>query len=127
MSPENTVRPPELRSKYAFLFNCVAEIHRFRYGERCGTRADDVKAAIERMKKDGFLSEYLSSNLESLMTKYPSLLPGSEQTQEFMRRLKGSLDLVNADLCDEISELSEAVQEFDRTSLESWLNGGKAN
>ena len=127
MSPDNVIRPIELRSKYAFLFGCIAEIHRFRYGERCGTRADDVKAAIERMKKDGFLSEYLSSNLESLMTKYPSLLPGSEQTQDFMRRLKGSLDLVNADLCDEISELSDAAQDFDRASLESWLNGGKVD
>ena len=61
------------------------------------------------------------------MTKYPSLLPGSEQTQDFMRRLKGSLDLVNADLCDEISELSDAAQDFDRASLESWLNGGKVD
>lgn len=71
MSPELIVKPPLLRSKFSFLFGCIAELYRFHYGEKRSTKFDDIKSAVEEMKKDEKISEYLSVNLESVFSKYP--------------------------------------------------------
>ena len=124
MSPELIVKPPQVRSKYSFLFGCIAELFRFHYGEKPSTKFEDIKAVVETMKKDEKISEYLSSNLESLFNHYPELMPGKFQEQAFLDRLNASLDLIIGDLCAEISELSAMAEEHERDSLIAWLTGG---
>jgi len=126
MSPELIVKPPLLRSKFSFLFGCIAELFRLHYGEKCSTKFDDIKSAVEEMKKDEKISEYLSTNLESLFSKYPDLVPGRAETlsQDYLDKLCASLDFIIGDVCGEVSDLAEEAQAASRESLIAWLNGG---
>ncbi len=125
MSPDIEVRPPLLRSKYAFLFGCIAELYRFHYGKKPGTRPDELKEAVEELKGDDKISDYLFANLQLLFGKYPDLMPGKFQSREYMEKLNATLDMVNGDLCREIADLSEEGAERDRESLLAWLSGDK--
>ena len=65
MSPEIDISVSETRSKFAFLFNSIAELYRFYYGKKLSTKFDDVKKMEEVLVKDGSLNDYLQSNLDS--------------------------------------------------------------
>ncbi len=127
MSPEIEVKPPLLRSKFAFLFGCIAELYRFHYGNKPGTKLDEIKAAVEELKRDDRISDYLVANLQLLFAKYPDLMPGKFQSRKYMEKLNATLDMVNGDLCREIADLSQESAEHDRDSLLTWLNGGQAD
>jgi len=43
MSPEIDISVSETRSKFAFLFNSIAELYRFYYGKKLSTKFEDVK------------------------------------------------------------------------------------
>lgn len=125
MSPELIIKPPQVRSKYSFLFGCIAELYRFHYGRKPSSKFEDIKAAVEEMKRDEKISDYLSTNLDSLFGHYPELMPGKFQEQSFLDRLDAGLDLIIGDLCAEISELSAMAEKNERESLIAWLNGGR--
>ncbi len=117
MSPEIKPSAAQVRSRYAFLFGSVAELHRFRYGEKPSTAFEEVKKATERLKEDGYLSEFLISNLEQAYSLYSELLPGKRKSEKWYSDIEKLLDLVIGDVCAEIKELSDAAEEFDRESL----------
>ena len=127
MSPEIEVKPPELRSKFAFLFGCIAELYSFHYGNKPDTKVENVKQALEELKSDERISDYLYSNIIAVMDKYPELMPGKFQTKEFMEKLRDSLTMVIADICEELSDLNEGYVQHERESLVTWLNGGRKN
>lgn len=128
MSPE-LINPPLLRSKFSFLFGCIAELYRLHYGEKRSTKFDDIKSAVEEMKKDEKISEYLSINLDSILSKYPDLVPGRAETlsRDYLDKLCASLDFIIGDVCGEVSDLAEEAQAASRESLIAWLNGGRVS
>ena len=77
MSPNTIeVSAGEVRSKFAFLFGSIAELYRFYYGKKPSTKFEDIKVAVEKLKADDNLSDYLSENLAEAFLLYPTLLPG---------------------------------------------------
>ena len=125
MSPTiENLSAKEVRSRYAFLFGVIAELSVLRYGgERPSTRFDDIKMTANQLKGDGYLSEYLSANIEALFEMYPTMLPGLPQKKERLGELYELLGLVIGDLCAEIKEITDESEEHDREMLLKSLLG----
>lgn len=131
MSPNTLdISAGEARSKFAFLFSSVAELYRFYYEKKPSTKFEDIKAAVEKLKADNYLSEYLVLNLEKIFNFYPTLLPGvvaqnykvnATEEQKRLNNLGQLLDLIIGDICGEINEKVQEMEEHDKEYLDNWL------
>ena len=124
MSPTIDIKitAKSVRSRYAYLFDSVAELCRARYGEKPSTKFDDIRAATERLRGDDYLNDYLYSNLKALYDLYPTMLPVN-QDQDKLDRLFELLGIVIGDVCAEVSEVMEEIAEHDREILIKKLLG----
>lgn len=131
MSPEIDISVSETRSKFAFLFNSIAELYRFYYGKKLSTKFEDVKKMEEVLVKDGHLNDYLQSNLDSAFGLYPTLLPGvvaqnfrtnAEKEQERINKLGKFLDILIGDICGEINDKVDETEQYEKESIIRWLN-----
>ena len=118
MSPTSTnTDARSVRARYAFLFDSVAELYWLRYGKRPSKRFEEIKIATEKLKEDGFLSEFLAANLVVNYEAYPSLLPGKAPDQEWLNKLHELLNITIGDLCAEIKEITDKSESHSRETL----------
>lgn len=120
----------EARSKFAFLFGGIAELYRFYYGKKPSTKFEDIKVAVEKLKADENLSDYLSENLAEAFLLYPTLLPGvvaqnyrndEAKEKERISKLGQLLDILIGDVCGEINDKAEEEAAYEKESLSNWL------
>jgi len=123
MSPTNYVTEAQLRSNFAYLFGTVAEICELRYGEKPSTKFEEIEIKTVKLASDGFLSDYLVSNLSALYKLNPELLPGKKHTQQWLKNLSSLLHIVIGDLCAEIKELTDEADEHAEQMLLKSLIG----
>jgi len=113
MSPLIVNSAKSVRSKYAYLFESISELYRFRYGEKPSTKFDQVQSETEQLFDDGYLNEYLHENIKSLFDLYPTMIPGKHNPQEKLDKLSSLLDMIIGDICLEIKTVSDYQQEHD--------------
>ena len=131
MSPDIDFSVGETRSKFAFLFNSIAELYRFYYGKKLSSKFEDVKKMKETLLADGHLDDYLQSNLENAFAMYPTLLPGvvaqnfrkdAKKEQARIGNLSAFLDILIGDVCGEINDKVDEMKEHDKESVMRWLD-----
>jgi|GEM_PF-1731804 len=117
MSPKINATSKDVRSRYAALFQCVAELCLVHYGERPSTKFEDIQKETERLKSDNFLSDYLVENLNKLYTLYPEMLPGKRHSKNWLNNLYSLLAFIIADLYEEIKDVLDQSEAHDIESL----------
>ena len=138
MSPDelNFVSASEVRSRYAFVFECVIQLYDFRFSKKSSKRFEEVVKATEELHNVEALSEYLYENLKVLYDLYPSMMPGKvaegyeknrNAEEERLTRLDKLLGIVIGDLCGEIQEISDKASEHDRAQLAFLIKTGYTN
>ena len=138
MSPDelNFVSASEVRSRYAFVFECVIQLYDFRFSKKPSKRFEDVVKATEELHDVEALSEYLYENLKVLYDLYPSMMPGKvaegyeknrNAEEERLTCLDKLLGIVIGDLCGEIQEISDKASEHDRAQLAFLIKTGYTN
>ena len=132
MSPTERPNFSSMRSKYAYLFDSLAELFRFHYGEKPSTKFSDIPLIVGKMEEDGFVDQYLSENLSLLFNNYPTLLPSNlesalkkNQDAEYARlkNLDALLDIIIGDVCNLIFDLVNQAKEHDKEQLFKSLLG----
>ena len=108
---------------YKALFKDVATLGQLRYGEKVSAKLDSIKKVTERLSKDGFLSEYLYTNLSRLYDAYPEIKEGKKLEQGWLDDLYALLTTVNNDIQEEINALMEEGQEHEAEMLEKEIIG----
>ncbi|MBR0294360.1 MAG: hypothetical protein IJQ67_00385 [Bacilli bacterium] len=135
MSPDelNFVSASEVRSRYAFVFECVIQLYDFRFSKKPSKKFEEVVNATEELHDVEALSEYLYENLKVLYELYPSMMPGKvaegyeknrKSEEERLTRLDKLLGIVIGDLCGEIQEISDKASEHDRAQLAFLIKTG---
>ena len=138
MSPDelNFVSASEVRSRYAFVFECVIQLYDFRFSKKPSKRFEEVVKATEELHDVEALSDYLYENLKVLYELYPSMMPGKVEEgykknrnaeEERLTRLDKLLGIVIGDLCGEIQEISDKASEHDRAQLAFLIKTGYTN
>lgn len=123
MSPKIITTAADVRSRYAALFQAIAELAWVRYGERPSTKFEEIKKVSQKLTDDGYLNEYLTENLGRLFSLYPELLPGKRHDQKWLDDLYAMLSLIISDLAEEVKELIDEADAHDAEMLWKSLNG----
>ena len=109
-----------IRTKYARVFECVAQLYRLNTNEKVSNKFEDISKVTEEMYESKMLSDYLYENLKQVYSLYPLLLPGNvvsgykENHVEEERKLNQIDDLLGLlirDLNEEISDIAETIAE----------------
>lgn len=117
MSPEEITTASSVRSKYAFLYSCIAELYRFRYGKKTSTKVEEIKQAVNVLKNDNYISDYISENLANLFEQYKTLVPGnSERLMQIdrsaeIKRLCCLSSLVDDQIKEVCAEISQVIDD----------------
>lgn len=138
MSPDELkfTSATEVRSQYAFVFECVTQLYNFRFNKKPSKKFEDVVKATEELHETEAISDYLYESLKVLYELYPSMLPGKveegykknrEAEEERLYRLSKLLSIATGDLCGEIQELSDKASEHDRAQLAFLIKTGYTN
>lgn len=138
MSPDELqiASATEVRSKFAFIFECVIRLYEMQIGKRPSKRFEDAVKATEELHDRDYLSDYIYENLKMVYELYPTMLPGKvaegyqknrEAEEERLIRLAKLLGMVIGDLCGEINELSEKASLHDREQLAFLIKCGYNN
>lgn len=138
MSPDELeiASASEVRSKYAFIFECVVRLYEMQIGKRPSKRFEDAQRATEELHDRELLSDYLYENLIMVYDLYPTMLPGKvaegyekdrKAEEDRLIRLAKLLGMVIGDLCGEIQELSEKSDLHSREQLAFLIKCGYHN
>ena len=109
-----------IRTKYAQVFEMVAQIYQMKTNEKVSRQFEDIKRITETLYKNNILSDYLYENLKQVYDLYPNLLPGnvisgykkdSEEEERKLSKINDLLVLLINDLNDEISDIAESIAE----------------
>ena len=118
----------DVRHNFAFVFNQVVMIHKFYYlNSKLSTKSEEVMEAVEKMYKEGKLSDYLYENLISAYKQYPTMLIGNlkdeekkigrEKQFERLKKLKEFLTILIGDLSEELHDLIEAQNDAEKQAI----------
>ena len=109
-----------IRTKYARVFELVAQIYQLKTNEKVSNRFDDIVKITEELYESNVLSEYLYENLKQVYNLYPLLLPGNVvsgykenhlEEEERLNQIDDLLSLLIRDLNEEISDIAETIAE----------------
>ena len=109
-----------IRTKYARVFECVAQLYKLRINEETTTKFEEIVKITEIMFENKCLSDYLYENLKQVFDLYPTMLPGKvasgykEKPVEEEKRLNQIDDLLSLlirDLNNEIADVAETIAE----------------
>lgn len=117
MSPKINATSKDVRSRYAALFQCVAELCLVHYGERPSTKFENIQKETERLKSDNYLSDYLIENLDKLYSLYPKMLPGKRHPKAWLANLYSLLSIIISDLYTEIKDVLDEAEIHDTNYL----------
>ncbi|MBO6280095.1 MAG: hypothetical protein J6M95_00745 [Bacilli bacterium] len=122
-----------VRSRYAFIFECVIQLYDFAYRKKPSKKFEEVVKATEEMHEGGKLNDYLYENLKELYKLYPTMIPGKveegykknhEAEEKRLINLSNFLSITISDLCAEINEIVERSEEFDRAMVAQMVRDG---
>lgn len=131
MSPEIDISVSGTRSKFAFLFSSIAELYRFYYETKPSCKFEDIKISVNKLIEDGYLDDYFQANLERAFNLYPTLLPGvvaanfkKDENKELERltKLNKFLDILIGDICGEINDRVEEINQYEKDRITEWIN-----
>lgn len=98
----------ELRTKYAYIFETVAEIYKlYHQGEKVATRYEKVVELTQKLYDEGVFDDYIYESLQGAYKQYPTLLPGvvqegyknnREKEIEHLNKLYELLSMMQSDL-----------------------------
>ena len=120
MSKEYPVSVSDVRSKYATVFKCVAELHNLVYREELDVKFEIVSKATKRLYEDKHISEYIFESLKNLYDLYPELLPGrvvkafeedEDKEQNKLEEIDKLLSIMINDLNAEIADMAQIIAE----------------
>ena len=126
----------EVRSSYAFIFDCVVRLYNFQFKKKPSKKFDDVVKATEELKEAGAITDFIYESLKTVYDLYPTMMPGKvaegykknrEAEEERLIRLSKLLDITIGDLCGEIQEISDKASEHDRAQLAFLIKTGYTN
>ena len=126
----------EVRSKFAFIFECVIRLYEMQIGKRPSKRFEEAVRTTEELYNREFISDYLHENLKMVYELYPTMLPGKvaegyeknrQAEEERLIKLSKLLGIFIGDLCGEIQELSDKASLHDREQLALYIKCGYNN
>ena len=109
--------------QYDALFLDVASLAQIRYGKSTDTKFDSIKEVTEKLSKDGFLSDYLYTNLSRLYVLYLENKAGKQHEEGWLDNLYDLLNSVIADIQEEINTLMDEGDRHDAEMLGKEING----
>lgn len=125
---EKEVLVQDIRHNYAFIFSQMVQLFKFYHPKEKGltTKAEDVESRAKTLYEEEKLSDYLYENFQSIMKQYPSMLPGNlakeramDKDKQFERlsRLKQLLNIYIGDLCEELSDVIKASNDYETRQM----------
>lgn len=120
------VSPSDVRSKYARVFEQIGVICAIFYDQKPGLKYENVVAATKQLESDGFLNEYLLTNLKTLYDLYPTMLPGkvaqnykedAQKEEERLIKMNELLILMIKDLSYYIEDLAQELADRERRRI----------
>ena len=126
MSPKDDKSASKVRSKFAFLFNCIAELYSLLNGERPDTKAESLRLVVKEMHDDEQIDDYIFSNLIGAFDLYPTMIQSKvweaykidpQAERERHKRIIVSLDAIIGDVCALITDKVKEREIHDRESL----------
>ena len=119
-----------VRSKYATLFTIISELSNMVYGEKPGTKFEEIVKATKELFSDGYINDYLNENLNVLFDSYSELLPykvaqdykkDENNEQQKLKKIESLLTIIIKDLNDEITDRAERIAEKQLLDQGKWL------
>ena len=119
------VTPTEelIRMQYDTLFLDVASLAELRYGKSADTKFDSIKEVTKKLSKDGFLSDFLYSNLSRLYVLYLENKAGKQHEEGWLNNLYDLLNTVIGDIQEEINALMDEGDRHDAEMLGKEIEG----
>ena len=123
----------EVRSKYAFLFECVIQLYDFSLNKKSSKKYEEVRKVTEELYKTGIINDYIYENLKQLYALYPTMTPGKvaegykkdrKKEEDRLIKLSGYLSIIIGDLCGEIKELCDKASAHDKEQLAYAIKAG---
>ena len=124
----------EVRSRYARVFELVAELYNLVYSEKIGKKFDEIVEPTKELYDDKKINDFLYENLKELYDQYPTLLPGQvskrlseDEKKELDRlyKLVQHLNMIIKELNDLYGETAESMAQkmiLDQDGFDDWLN-----
>ena len=109
-----------IRTKYARVFECVAQLYRLRINEETATKFEEIVKITEEMYESKALSDYLYENLKQVYDLYPVLLSDNVvsgykvkpvEEERKLKQIDDILGLLIRVLNEEIRDGAESIAE----------------